>query len=115
MSMVHGKKIVLSELSLHLLADKWLDPFEYENNSGFNANTAVTELLEFPFSYPTLNHPSTILLLKSPLGMAEAENAAQNSQNSQKSKKEHKKLCFNSVTGKWFMPAVSVQFGGMEE
>ena len=57
------------------MKDKWLDASEYQKagvfSSRINYDTAM-----FPFEYPLLNHPSTILLIKAPFGPKEAESIA---------------------------------------
>ena len=54
------------------MKDKWLDASEYQKagvfSSRINYDTAM-----FPFEYPLLNHPSTILLIKAPFGPKEVE------------------------------------------
>ena len=53
------------------MREKWLDPFEYFKPTQFSTNLNA---FSFPFDYPTLNHPSTILLIKAPLGANEVTN-----------------------------------------
>jgi len=65
-----GKKLAIDDISAHLMNDAWLDPFEFVKEGTINANLTK---LQFPFSYPLLNHPSTIFLLKAPLGEVELQ------------------------------------------
>lgn len=43
------------------MKDKWLDTHEYAPES---YTAAKLDKLEFPHTYPLLNHPSTLLLIK---------------------------------------------------
>ena len=61
MSLLGNKQLEVGEISVHLMKDKWLDPHEF-NPASYEA--ALLDQKEFPQSYPLLNHPSTILLLK---------------------------------------------------
>lgn len=62
------KKLALCDISVHLMREKWLDPLEYHKPGQFSTHFNA---FSFPFEYPTLNHPSTILLIKVPLGAKE--------------------------------------------
>ena len=68
-----NKKLAISDISVHLMKEKWLDPLEYHQAGQFNTRFNA---FSFPFDYPTLNHPSTVLLLKAPLGASELEKAS---------------------------------------
>ena len=61
-----NKKFSISDISVHLMREKWLDPLEHFKVGQFNTHFNA---FSFPFDYPTLNHPSTILLIKAPLGV----------------------------------------------
>ena len=50
------------------MKEKWLDPLEYQKPGQFNTHFNA---FSFPFDYPSLNHPSTILVIKAPLGVRE--------------------------------------------
>ena len=62
------KKLAISDISVHLMKEKWLDPLEFHQPGWFSTRFNA---FSFPYDYPTLNHPSTILLLKTPLGAQE--------------------------------------------
>ena len=63
-----NKQLAISDVSIHLMQEKWLDPLEHCKPGQFNTQFNA---LSFPFDYPCLNHPSTILLIKAPLGIKE--------------------------------------------
>ena len=63
-----NKKFAISDISVHLMKEKWIDPLEFHKAGQFSTQFNA---LSFPFDYPCLNHPSTILLLKAPLGSKE--------------------------------------------
>jgi|LauGreDrversion4_2_1035121.scaffolds.fasta_scaffold09092_2 hypothetical protein len=63
MSLLDKKKLVVGEISVHLMKDKVLHNFEYLKPNEFNPRV---QNLEFPYEYPTVNHPSTIVLIKGP-------------------------------------------------
>jgi hypothetical protein len=61
MSALANKQLGVGDLSVHLMQDRFLDKYEYKNED----NVAQLDLSECPYSYPWINHPSTLLLLKS--------------------------------------------------
>ena len=65
-----NKKFAVSDISIHLMDEKWLDPLEYHKPGTFSTHFNA---FSFPFDYPSLNHPSTIFLIKAPLGVRELE------------------------------------------
>jgi len=68
-----NKKLAICDISIHLMREKWLDPLEYHKLGQFSTHFNA---FSFPFDYPTLNHPSAILLVKAPLGAQELESVA---------------------------------------
>ena len=61
MSGLDGKQITIGVVSVHLMKDKWLDTHEYVPSNTFNAHLSK---LRFPYDYPLISHPSTLMLLK---------------------------------------------------
>ena len=53
------------------MKEKWLDAAEYQKPGQFSVRMKYDSAM-FPFEYPLLNHPSTILLVKAPFGTKEA-------------------------------------------
>lgn len=50
-----NKRFALGEVSMHLMNKRYLNKFEHSSS---------TDALEFPYSYPTQTHSSTIFLMK---------------------------------------------------
>ena len=63
-----NKKFAVSDISIHLMKDKWLDPMEHCKPGQFSTHYNA---LSFPMDYPPLNHPAAIFLLKAPIGIKE--------------------------------------------
>lgn len=61
MCLLAGKQLSIGDISLHLMKDKWLDTHEYPTEAYL---AQKLDKLDFPHTYPVLNHPSTIMLLK---------------------------------------------------
>ena len=57
------------------MKEKWLDASEYQK-PGVLSSRITYDAAMFPFEYPLLNHPSTILLIKAPFGPKEADQVA---------------------------------------
>lgn len=57
------------------MKEKWLDPLEYHKPGQFSTRFNA---FSFPYDYPTLNHPSAIILLKAPLGAKELAETDEN-------------------------------------
>ena len=69
-NLLGNKSLSISDVSVHLMNNTWLDPKEYRKRGVSNGSSLKNTAL-FPFSYPPLNHPSTILLIKAPGGFDE--------------------------------------------
>ena len=67
----------ISDISVHLMKEKFLVSTEYRKEGQFNSKMSYESAL-FPFTYPLLNHPSTILLIKAPNGIQEMNEETNN-------------------------------------
>jgi len=63
MSLLNSKAVSVGDVSVHLMKDKWLDSTEYLKRNTFNVHL---QDLKFPYDYPLVNHPSTLVLIKGP-------------------------------------------------
>ena len=61
-SFLDGKNLTINQVSIHLMKHSVLSSQEYIPQGKVNPSLSK---LTFPYEYPTLNHPSTILSLKS--------------------------------------------------
>ena len=95
-NLLSNKSFAISDISVHLMKDKWLDAAEYQKPGEFNSKLSYDSAL-FPFTYPLLNHPSTILLIKAPSGI-----------NEMNEKTSEKVVTLNE--NHRFLPALSVTF-----
>lgn len=60
MSALANKQLGVGDLSVHLMSDRFLDKYEFKNSE----NVSALDSSECPYTYPWLNHPSTMLLFK---------------------------------------------------
>lgn len=63
MAALNGKSLCVSDVSLHLMNDWMLSVDEYLEPGQFNTKLCS---LNFPYEYPVVNHPSTLVLIKGP-------------------------------------------------
>ena len=76
-NLLGNKVFAISDISVHLMKEKFLVSTEYRKEGQFNSKMSYESLL-FPFTYPLLNHPSTILLIKAPNGIQEMNEEVNN-------------------------------------
>lgn len=61
MNLLANKQVSVGDISIHLMKDKWLSPYEYEPDS---FTVGKLDKVTCPLTYPLINHPSTLLLLQ---------------------------------------------------
>jgi hypothetical protein len=62
-SFLDGKNLVINEISIHLMKDASLFSEEFVDIKNGFQNPSLKKL-NFPYDYPTLKHPNTLLALR---------------------------------------------------
>ena len=60
MSGLANKQLAVGDISVYLMQDRHLDKYEYKTDE----NVSNLDSCEYPWTYPWLNHPSTLVLMK---------------------------------------------------